>query len=47
MCIDYRRFNAQTSTEKWSLPRINDIIDGMTGSTWFTTLDLKNGYHQI
>ena len=47
MCIDYRRLNAQTSTEQWPLPRINDILDGMTGSTWFTALDLKSGYHQI
>ena len=47
MCVDYRRLNLQTIPEKWPLPRINDILDGLVGSKWFTTLDLKSGYYQI
>ena len=47
MCVDYRRLNLQTIPEKWPLPRINDVLDGMVGSKWFTKLDLKSGYYQV
>ena len=47
MCIDYRRLNAHNSTEQWPLPRISDLLDGMSGSTWFRAFDLKSWYHQL
>lgn len=47
MCVDYRRLNLQTIPEKWPLPRINDVLDGMVGSKWFTKLDLRSGYYQV
>ena len=47
MAVDYRLLNKITETEQWPLPRINDILDGLSGSTWFTALDLKSGYYQI
>jgi len=47
MCVDYRKLNLQTIPEQWPLPRITDILDGMVGSSWFTMIDLKNGYYQI
>ena len=31
----------------YPLHRIDDQIDSMCGSAWFTTLDLKKGYHQM
>ena len=46
-CIDYRRLNAITVKDKYPLPRIDDTIDQLHGSKFFTTLDLYNGYWQI
>jgi hypothetical protein len=47
MCVDYRRLNQVTITEQWPLPRIDDILDGLLGSKWSSTLDLKSGYYQV
>ncbi|CAF0725133.1 unnamed protein product [Brachionus calyciflorus] len=46
-CVDYRKLNSITITENWPLPRIEDILDRLSGSIYFTTLDLKAGYWQI
>ena len=47
MCVDFRRLNKVTVSEQWPLPRIDDILDGLLGSKWFSTLDLKSGYYQV
>ena len=47
MCIDYRKLNAIPQLEMWTLPVIRDILDRLSGSVWFTTLDLKAGYWQV
>ena len=47
MCVDYRKLNAITVTENWPLPVIRDILDRLSGSTWFSALDLRSGYWQI
>ena len=46
-CVDYRRLNSITERDVYPLPRIDDIIDKLAGSQYFTTLDLKAGYWQI
>jgi hypothetical protein len=45
-CIDYRKLNTMTIKINHLL-RIDDQIDRLQGGTYFTTLDLKAGYHQI
>jgi hypothetical protein len=45
--VDYRRLNRITVSELWPLPRIDDILDGLLGSQWFSTLDLKSGYYHF
>lgn len=47
MCIDYRTLNARTIPDQYTVPRIDDALDCMTGSRWFSVLDLRNGYYQI
>lgn len=47
MVIDYRRLNEITLDDKYPLPNITDLFDKLGKSTYFTTLDLASGYHQI
>ena len=46
-CIDYRRLNAVTKKDRHPLPQIQEIFDDLSGSSVFTTLDLKSGYWQL
>lgn len=47
LCIDYRKLNAQTIKDAYALPKLEDTFSALSGSTWFSTLDLKSGYYQI
>ncbi|GBM66543.1 Retrovirus-related Pol polyprotein from transposon 297 [Araneus ventricosus] len=46
-CVDYRKLNKITKKNSYPLPRIDDTLDALNGSQWFTTLDLKSGYWQV
>ncbi|KAL6472418.1 hypothetical protein MHYP_G00186060 [Metynnis hypsauchen] len=46
-CIDYRTLNSRTVPDQYSTPRVDDALDCLTGSRWFTVLDLRSGYYQI
>lgn len=46
-CIDYRRLNAVTVKDVYPLPRLDDVVERLSGSLYFTSLDLASGYHQI
>ena len=47
MCVDYRQLNNRTVRDSYALPRIEEILDTLAGSKYFTVLDMKSGYHQV
>lgn len=47
LCVDYRALNRKTKREHYPLPRIEDQLDRLSGSSLFITLDLASGYYQI
>ncbi|GKA82318.1 putative reverse transcriptase domain-containing protein [Tanacetum coccineum] len=47
MCIDYRELNKLTIKNRYPLPRINDLFDQLQGSSVYSKIDLRTGYHQL
>ena len=47
LCVDYRPLNKITIRDTYPLPRPEQLIDQMAGSTLFSKLDLASGYHQL
>eukprot|EP00731_Ephydatia_muelleri_P007839 Em0004g177a len=47
MCVDYRKLNSVTKPDKFPLPRIDDLLDQLGKSKYFSTLDLAAGFWQI
>jgi hypothetical protein len=46
-CIDFSYLNAPTLKNRYPLPIIDELLDELSGAVWFTSLDLRAGYHQI
>ena len=46
-CMDYHHLNASTVKNRYPLPIIDELLDELAGSQWFTNLDMRTGYHHI
>ncbi|GKE68526.1 putative reverse transcriptase domain-containing protein, partial [Tanacetum coccineum] len=47
MCIDYRELNKLTMKNRYPLSRIDDWFDQLQGSSVYSKIDLRSGYHQL
>ncbi|GJY45488.1 putative reverse transcriptase domain-containing protein [Tanacetum coccineum] len=47
MCIDYQKLNKLTVKNRYPLPRIDDLFDQLQGSSVYSKIDLRSGYHQL
>ncbi|GKC64530.1 putative reverse transcriptase domain-containing protein [Tanacetum coccineum] len=47
ICIDYREFNKPTVKNRYPLPRIDDPFDQLQGSSVYSKIDMRSGYHQL
>ncbi|GJW48101.1 putative reverse transcriptase domain-containing protein [Tanacetum coccineum] len=47
MCINYRELNKLTVKNRYPLPRIDDLFDQLQGSSVYSKIDLRSGYHQL
>ncbi|GKC44016.1 putative reverse transcriptase domain-containing protein, partial [Tanacetum coccineum] len=47
MCIDYRELNKLTVKNRYPLPRIDDLFEQLQGSSVYSKIDLRSGYHQL
>ncbi|KAI3754926.1 hypothetical protein L1987_54718 [Smallanthus sonchifolius] len=47
MCIDYRELIKVTIKDRYPLPRIGYLFDQLQGSSFYSKVDLRSGYHQL
>ncbi|GKA23435.1 putative reverse transcriptase domain-containing protein [Tanacetum coccineum] len=47
ICIDYQELNKLTIKNRYPLPRIDDLFDQLQGSSVYSKIDLRSGYHQL
>ncbi|GJS48151.1 putative reverse transcriptase domain-containing protein [Tanacetum coccineum] len=47
LCIDYRELNKLAVKNRYPLSRIDDLFDQLQGSSIYSKIDLRSGYHQL
>lgn len=47
LVVDYRKLNEKTISDRYPIPEITEILDKLGRATYFSTIDLVSGFHQI
>ena len=47
ICVDYRKLNDVTMVTSYPLPNITETLDKLAGASYFTSIDMVSGYHQV
>nr|GEW81541.1 retrotransposon protein, putative, Ty3-gypsy subclass [Tanacetum cinerariifolium] len=47
MCINYYELSNLTVMNRYPIPRIDDLFDQLQGSSVYSKIDLRSGYHQL
>ena len=47
LCTDYRALNNITLKNRFPLPRVEELLDRLTGASYFSKIDLRSGYYQV
>ena len=47
VCVDLRSLNKEIWVDSHPLPKIEDLLNKIGGSTWFSKIDLASAYHQV
>ena len=47
LCVDYRQLNANTVKDAYTLSRIDEALEAISKSRFFSSLDLAQGYYQV
>jgi hypothetical protein len=46
-CVDYRKLNSLTAKNTFPMPIIDEILDELAGTRYFSSIDFHDGFHQI
>ena len=47
LVVDFGRLNSVTLKDSYPLPRIEDALDAVNGTKYFSYMDLMNGFWQV
>ena len=47
LCLDYREVNKHLAVDIHPLPRLEELVEKVSGQGWYATLDLKDAYYQV
>ena len=46
-CVDYTILNSVTVKDAYPIPRVDECLDALSGSKWYSSMDLNSGFWQV
>ena len=47
VCVDYRKLNSVTIPDAYPTPRVDHVMERLSGNGYFSTMDCEKGYYQV